>query len=356
MNTRTIQNKIRRLTPTSEDSLTRLYLRTLTNDAWSYTLATENLLTGNKSQEAYRKALNKFARQGFLEKGQRYFVGGKPRIPFSANQDVLTAYVQRYAFAPHEEYEAKRIIQNLPQKEEFNTALSEKLNQEPLLDYTTTLFSLYFMGRNVSTFFFRLLVISVVGLPTEKRNDQNSMIIFNLLLNMLSNLAIDRDYDGADFIGKRFFIDVYVEKSMELLYATRHRERHAGIMRTALIEDLVDVLLDPKSHTPRPTSSYKRYHDSSYVERMTHLADYIDSQDDHVIKDYFGAQWKTKAATYVSYSLEKTIEEPTDELEALLAHLKKDYDVTDRRLANVSAEFRKKINNPLRIWQMNTLI
>ncbi len=356
MDTSAINKRITRLTPASEDVLTRLFLRTLTEDAWSYTLATEHLLPGNKSQEAYRKALNKFSRQGFLKKGQRYYACGKPRIPFGANQDVLSAYIRRYAFVSYEEHDAKRLAQNLPKKEEFNTAVSEKLTQDSLLDFTNTLFSLYFMGKNVSTFFFRLLVISVVGLPTEKRNDQNSMIIFNLLLNMLSNLAIDRDYDGIDYLGKRFFIDVYVEKSMELLYATRHRERHAEIMRTALVEDLVDIVLDPKSHTPRPTGAYRKYQESSYIERMESLTDYVEDAPDHAILDYFGQQWKTKIAAHIAYALDKTIEEPTDELDRFLAHLKKEFDVTDRRMAAISAEFRRKINNPLRIWQMNTLI
>ncbi|WP_195127349.1 hypothetical protein, partial [Nocardia puris] len=62
----------------TEDDLTRFYLRLLKEGSWSYQLRKENILAKKQSQEAYRKKLNKFTRQGFLSKGKKYYLDGKP--------------------------------------------------------------------------------------------------------------------------------------------------------------------------------------------------------------------------------------------------------------------------------------
>ncbi|MFH1722126.1 MAG: hypothetical protein ABH950_05940 [Candidatus Altiarchaeota archaeon] len=354
--TKGIQAKLEDLTGKSEDSLTRLYLRMINGESWSYTLAKENLLLGVKTQEAYRKSLNNFSKKEFLIKGQKYHVGGKPRIPFYSNPEIIHAWVRRYSFSPHEETDAQHIIKNLQQKEEWANSIQEKMGRKDNLDFVTSLFSIYFMGKEVSNFFFKLLVISVVGLPSEKRSDQNSMIIFNLLLNMLSNLAIDRSYDGVDYLGKRFFLDIYVAKSMELLYSLGYKQRHKEIMRVAIIEDLVTLILDPKSYTARPTAAYKKYKELSSKQRIEEIFEYIGAQPDQYGKDFFGKNWKTNIAAYLHYALEHAVDEPTRNVKNILSYLQSTYELSENQLSTISDEFKKKINNPLRIWQMNTLI
>ncbi|MFC2154633.1 hypothetical protein ACFLRC_04060 [Candidatus Altiarchaeota archaeon] len=356
LNTKEILKSLEKITGKSEDSLTRLYLRMLKGESWSYSLALEKILPDTKSQEAYRKNLNKFSNRGFLLKGKKYYVGGKPRIPFTSNPQIIHAWIQRYSFTDYEDYDAGRIIKNLHQKEEWISGLEEKIASKENLDLPIAIFSLYFMGKEVSNFFFKLLVISVVGLPTEKKSDQSSMVIFNLLLNILSNLNIDRTYDGVDYLGKRFFTDIYLGKAMSLLYSQGYRDRHQEFMRVAIIEDLVELILDPKNSLTHPSSSYKKFIELTFEERIENIFSYIDSQSDHLVKDYFGTNWKKKIAAYTYYTIEKTIDEHPAEVKKLLGHLKKNYDLTESQLNAISKEFRKKIRNPLRIWQMNTVI
>ena len=77
--------KVKRMDAETQDALTRFYLRLLKEETWSYQLRKENLLLKEQSQEAYRKKLNKFVKMGFLSKGKRYYVDGKPRNPFRSN-------------------------------------------------------------------------------------------------------------------------------------------------------------------------------------------------------------------------------------------------------------------------------
>jgi len=358
LNTYKIHHALEEMSEHTEDALTRLYLRLLDENSWSYKLCKERILRDGKSQEIYRKRLNQFTDKGFLLKGEVREVRGKPRIMFSANHEVIHAYIRRYSFTPYEYNIALNILSTLKTREERKQSIKQKLKSKNRLSFERTIFSTYFMGEEISRFFFKLLVISIMGHPLNTRGDSSFGIIYNLFLNLLSNLKINVSYQGIDFIGKRFFLDRYVKVIIELLYSLNYRQRHREIMQIAIVEDVIESLTNPQKYVEDGliTKDETGYLNASYSKRFDTMIEYIESVEDHFVPEYFPSKWENRLACYILYTIEKSIEEPRLPVREFLTHLKENYDVTDKQLDEISMEFRRKIANPVRIWQMNTLL
>jgi hypothetical protein len=345
--------KVKHMDAETQDALTRFYLRLLKEETWSYQLRKENLLLKEQSQEAYRKKLNKFVRMGFLSKGKRYYVDGKPRNPFKSNIDVIKSLVECYSFTKYEADAALVTFKELGKDPVWVGSLDEKLTGRDRLKFMDTLFPLVFMGREISRFFFKLLFISVSRSSTQSAKAEKYRAVHGLLLEMLSNIELNISHDGVDYIGKRLFLDIYVKDVMLLLYAVGATEKHSDTMKIAILEDITIPLLTPVEHRNCPQREYKRFCSMSPAERFDEMVRHIGSTKDHFVKDYYGDSWAQELASYIAYAITSSIENPRDDIQGLLKHLQDKYSVTREVVGTVALEIKKKMdrhdvkNNPL---------
>ncbi|MFH1056164.1 MAG: hypothetical protein V1744_08735 [Candidatus Altiarchaeota archaeon] len=345
--------KVKHMDAETQDALTRFYLRLLKEETWSYQLKKENMLLREQSQEAYRKKLNKFVRMGFLSKGKRYYVDGKPRNPFKANLDVIKAIVDRYSFTKYETEAALLSFKELTKKPAWISSLDEKLHSKERLKFLDTLFPLVFMGREISRYFFKLLFISFSRTTPQLNKDDKYKAVHSLLMDMLNNIELSISYDGIDYVGKRLFLDLYVKDVMMLLYAMGAVEKHSDTMKVAILEDVTIPLLTPVKHPNAPEKEYKRFVSMSPAGRFDEIVKNIGAVKDHLVKEYYGESWEQELASYVAYAITSSIENPRDDIQGLLRHIQDKYSVTRENVETVAVEIQKKIdrhdsrNNPL---------
>lgn len=103
-------------------------------------------------------------------------------------------------------------------------------------------------------------------------------------------------------------------------------------------------------------SEYDQFTKLSYGDRTNCIIDYIKNQPDHYIPDYFGRNWNKKLVCHLIYTIRRTISEPNKEIKTFIKNLKKTHSITEKELGELSIEFKKRVNNPVRIWQINTLV
>jgi len=336
--------KVKHMDAETQDALTRFYLRLLKEETWSYQLRKENLLLKEQSQEAYRKKLNKFVRMGFLSKGKRYYVDGKPRNPFKANNDVIKSLVECYSFTKYETDAALATFKDLSKDPIWIASLDEKLKSRERLKFLDTLFPLVFMGREISRFFFKLLFISVSRSSMRTPKADKFKAVHGLLLEMLNNIELNISHDGVDYIGKRLFLDVYVKDVMLLLYAVGAYEKHSDTMKIAILEDVTIPLFTPVSHSNCPPKELKRFTSMAPAGRFDDIVKHISSTKDHFVKDYYGGTWEQELASYIAYAVTSSIENPREDIQALLKHLQDKYGVTREVVGSVALEIQRKID------------
>jgi hypothetical protein len=336
--------KVKHMDAEVQDALTRFYLRLLKEETWSYQLRKENLLLKEQSQEAYRKKLNKFVRIGFLSKGKRYYVDGKPRNPFKSNLDVIRSIVDRYSFTKYETEAALISFKELTKDPSWVASLDEKLKSRERLRYLDTIFPLVFMGREISRFFFKLLFISVARSTPQAQKNPKYKAAHSLMLELLNNIELDVSYDGIDYVGKRFFLDVYVKDVMMLLYAMGAVEKHSDTMKVAILEDITIPLFTPVEHRNVTAKEYKRFVSMKPAERFDDMVRHIGGIKDHFVKDYYGENWVQELAAYIAYAITSSIEHPRDDIQGLLRHLQDKYSVTREIVDTVALEIQKKID------------
>ena len=345
--------KVKHMDADTQDALSRFYLRLLKEETWSYQLRKENLLLKEQSQEAYRKKLNKFTRMGFLGRGKRYYVDGKPRNPFKANLDVVKSIVERYSFTRYEVEASMVTFRELMREPAWATSLDEKLHSKERMRFLDTLFPLAFMGREISRFFFQLLLTSVSKRKTTAHKDSRHRDAHTLLMEMLDGVELNITYDGIDYVGKRLFMDIYVKDVMMLLYASGAFDKHWDLMKIAILEDITIPLLVPLQHRNVPDRDYKRFSSLSPSARLDEIFAQIDGVKDHFVKEYYGDKWERELAAYIAYAITSSIDNPRDSIHALLRHLQEKYGVTKEIVDTVAIEVQKKIdrhdvkNNPL---------
>jgi hypothetical protein len=335
--------KVRHMDSDTQDALTRFFLRLMKDETWSYQLRKENLLIKEQSQEAYRKKLNKFVKMGFLTKGKRYYVDGKPRNPFRSNPDVVRSVVERYSFTRYEADAAMQSYKELTKDPAWTASLEEKLKSQERLKFLDTLFPLVFMGREISRFFFKLLFISISRTSDSRKSDRHGGA-HALLLEMVNNLELNISYDGVDYVGKRFFIDVYVKDVMMLLYAMGALEKHRDTMKIAILEDMTIPLLTPVAHRNAPEREFRKFASLAPAARFDELVKHVNSTRDHFVKDYYGQKWEQDLAAYLAYAITSSIDNPKDDIQGLLRHLQVKYSVTKEDVDNVAVEIQKKID------------
>jgi hypothetical protein len=335
--------KIKHMDAETEDALTRFYLRLLREETWSYQLRKEDLLLKKQSQEAYRKKLNKFVKAGFLKKGKRYHIDGKPRIPFHANEDVVKAIIQRYSFLKYEADSAFVTFKELRKDKKWLQSLDEKLMSRERLKFLNTLFPLVFMGREISRFFFKLLFISVTRTTQEIKLSSRYNGIHKLLLDMLNKIELNITHDGIDYIGKRLFLDIYVKEVMMLLYAMGAVEKHWDTMKVAILEDITIPILTPVKHRNVGEREYRRVLNMTPGERFDDIVRYVNNIKDHFVKDYYGERWGSELAVYIAYAIKTSIDNPNNSINNFLTHLQKKYDVREELIESVAKEIERKI-------------
>ncbi len=333
--------RLRHMDADTQDALTRFYLRLLKEETWSYQLRKENLLLKEQSQEAYRKKLNKFVKLGFLSKGKRYYVDGKPRNPFKPNPDVIKCLVERYSFAPYECFAAMETFKYLIKDEKWLRTLDSKLDSKDRLGFFETIFPLVFMGREISRFFFKLLFISAAKSDSvEKRYEK----VHGLLMEMLSDIELDIAHDGIDHVGKRLFLDVHVKDIMMLLYALGASEKHIDTMKIAILEDLTVPLLTPIKYPNCLKGKYESFAKMSPDKRYDVIIGHILSVSDHFVKDFYGDDWERELSAYIAYAITSSINNPRDDIKKLLKHLQTDYGVTRQVVETVAIDIQRKID------------
>lgn len=334
--------KLKHMDSKTEDSLTRFYLRLLKSGSWSYQLRKENLLLKRQSQEAYRKKLNKFTKQGFLTKGKKYMVDGKPRIPFEANTEMIKSIVERYAITPVESKAAMLTFNDLKTQDDWIQTLNEKLESEERLKLMNTLFPIVFMGHEISKFFFRLLVISVTrSTPEFKKNNQYDDM-HKMLVNVLNTIQLSIAHDGADYIGKRLFLDYYVKDVMTLLYATGANEKHWDTMKIAILEDVTIPLLTPVSY-PFASRDSNEFNALKPQDRFEMIINHIKKSEDHFVKDYYGDDWESGLALYIYYALTTSLQKPSREIKDFIQYLSTEHNLTKKAVKKVEQELNNKL-------------
>ncbi|MFC2163259.1 hypothetical protein ACFLRF_06215 [Candidatus Altiarchaeota archaeon] len=335
--------KIKHIDAETEDSLTRFFLRLLKEETWSYQLRKEDLLIKKQSQEAYRKKLNKFVRSGFLKKGKRYFVDGKPRIPFHANEDVIKSIIQRYSFTQYEAHAAITSFRMLRKDKEWIETLDEKLGSNERMKLLNTLFPLIFMGKEISRFFFKLLFISVTRTTKEIELASKYDGMHKLLLDIMNNIELDITQEGIDYIGKRLFLDIYVKEVMTLLYATGAIEKHWDTMKVAILEDVTIPILTPVKPLNCLEKDYKIFLKKTPGKRFDEIVEHVNGIKDHFIKDYYGERWESELASYIAYAIKASIDNPNTIIEDFLKHLEDTYKVNEELINTVAREMERKI-------------
>lgn len=336
-------DKVNSMDSDGEDALCRFYLRLLKGETWSYQLRKENILLKEQSQEAYRKKLNKYVKLGFLQKGKKYYVDGKPRNPFIANLDVIRQIIRRYSFAEYEVDAAFATFKELTKDDVWVKSLDGKLFGKVKLGFFETLFPLIFMGPEISRFFFKLLFSSVSSNDSISCDKSNYNSVHELLMNVVENIELDISHIGADYVGKRFFLDIYLRDVMMLLYASGAEQKHWDLMKIAVLEDITVPLLTPQKHPNSPIRDYERFVKLSYSKRFDEIIAYIDSCRDHIVKTYYGDKWSQSLAAYIAYALTSSIKTPNPEIKGLLIHFQKEYGVTKKVVESVCAEIERKI-------------
>jgi len=336
--------KVKQMDAEAQDALTRFYLRLLKDETWSYQLRKENLLLKEQSQEAYRKKLNKFVRAGFLSRGKRYYVDGKPRNPFKSNPDVIKSIVERYSFTKYEADAASASFKGFSKNPAWHSSLDEKLHSKERLNFLDTLFPLVFMGREISRFFFKLLFISVSRNTSQNPKDSKYKAVHGLLLEMLNNVELNISHDGIDYVGKRLFLDIYVKDVMLLLYAVGALEKHSDTMKIAILEDITIPLLTPVRHPNSPERDFKRFSGMSPAQRFDEIVSYVGGINGHFVKDYYGEEWDRELASYIAYAITSSIDNPRDDIQGLIRHLQEKYSVTRDTVDTVALEIQKKID------------
>lgn len=335
--------RVKHMDAVTQDALTRFYLRLLRDETWSYQLRKENVLMKEQSQEAYRKKLNKFVRVGFLARGRRYFVDGKPRNPFRSNVDVIRAIIDRYSLSKYECEAAMVTFKELVKDPAWGASLEEKLHSKERLRFLDTIFPLVFMGREISRFFLSLLFTSVSRSPRIQA-DARYRNAHGLILEMLSNVDLDIPFDGVDYVGKRIFLDVYMKDVMMLLYAVGANEKHWDTMKVAILEDLTIPLLMPLKHRNVPEREFQRFVSMPPSQRFDEMVSHISSVKDHFVKEYYGEKWSAELASYVAYAITSSIDNPRDDIYGLLKHLHERYGVTRELVESVAADIQEKID------------
>jgi hypothetical protein len=328
----------------TQDALTRFYLRLLKEETWSYQLRKENLLLKEQSQEAYRKKLNKFVKMGFLCRGNRYYMEGKPRNPFKANIDVTKSIVDRYSFTKYETEAALVSFSELTQDPDWINSLDEKLHSRERLKFLDTLFPLVFMGREISRFFFKLLFISVSRTKPQLHKNSKYEAMHSLLMEMLNNIELNISHDGIDYIGKRLFLDVYVKDVMMLLYAMGAVEKHWDTMKIAILEDITIPILTPVKHRNVPEREYQRFLEKTPGARFDEIVKHVNGIKGHFVKDYYGEAWEQELASYIAYAITSSIENPREDIQVFLRHLQDKYAITRELVDMVALEIQKKID------------
>jgi hypothetical protein len=336
--------KVKQMDAETQDALTRFFLRLLKDETWSYQLRKENLLLKEQSQEAYRKKLNKFVKAGFLTKGKRYYMDGKPRNPFRSNPEVIRAIVERYSFTKYEAEAALVTFKDLTKDPLWLSGLDEKLRSSEKLKLLDTLFPIVFMGREISRFFFQLLFMSVSRNAPNTVKNSKYKAAFGLLMEMLNNVELNISYDGIDYVGKRFFLDIYVKDVMMLLYAVGAVEKHSDTMKIAILEDITIPLLTPIKHKNAPEKDYRRFMSMQPSARFDEIVNHIRGVNGHFVKDYYGEEWEKELASYLAYAITTSIENPREDIQGLLRHFHDKYSITRDLVDNVAAEIQKKID------------
>jgi hypothetical protein len=336
--------RVKHMDADTQDALTRFYLRLLKEETWSYQLRKENLLLKEQSQEAYRKKLNKFTKEGFLGRGKKYYAEGKPRNPFKSNLEVISSIVERYSLTKYETEAALVSFKELTKNPVWVGSLDEKLYSKERLRFVDTLFPLVFMGREISRFFFKLLFISVSRTKADLNRNGKYREVHGLLIELLNNIELDIPYDGIDYVGKRLFMDVYVKDVMLLLYAMGASEKHSDMMKVAILEDVTIPLLTPVKHANVPEKEYKRFMGLSPASRFDEIIIQIKSTKDHFVKEYYGNDWDRELASYVAYAITSSIENPKDDIKGLLRHLNSRYSVTKELVDDVATDIQRKID------------
>ncbi len=334
--------KVKHMDADTQDALTRFFLRLLKEETWSYQLRKEDILLKKQSQEAYRKKLNKFVKMGFLSRSKRYYVDGKPRNPFKANVNVIHSIVNRYSFTDYEAEAAMATFKELSRDDNWMGSLDEKLASRERMRFLDTLFPLIFMGREISRFFFKLLFISVSRTTDVTNKKYQGM--HELLLEMLNNIELNITHDGIDYIGKRFFLDVYVKDVMMLLYATGAVEKHWDTMKIAILEDATIPIFTPVKHRNAPDKKYDAFASRELGARFDAVVKHIGGVKDHFVKEYYGDKWGEELAAYIAYAITSSIENPNDDIQGFLKHLQERYNVTREVVDTVGLEIQKKID------------
>jgi hypothetical protein len=332
--------KLKDMDSDTEDALTRFYLRLLKAETWSYQLRKENLLPKPQSQEAYRKKLNKFVKLGFLSKGKRYYVDGKPRNPFKANNSVIQSLIRRYSIAKYEEDTALIRYREIEKTQIWQSLLDDKLSSSERLRFLDTLFPILFIGEEIIRFFLKLLFISTFSKNVKKTKNQSS----TALMELLTDLDVDSSIKGIDYIGKRMFLDIYVKDVMALLYASGHQEKHWEIMKMGILEEFTITLLSPQDHPGTNAKVFKRFSKLSCSKRFDEMIEYIKSVKDHFVKDYYGRDWENELSSYVAYAITSSIERPNPQIREFLTYLEKKYSITSEVIDSVEFEIQKKID------------
>lgn len=336
--------RVKQMDAVTQDALTRFYLRLLKDETWSYQLRKENVLLKEQSQEAYRKKLNKFVKAGFLARGKKYYMDGKPRNPFKSNPEVIRSIVERYSFAKYETEAALTTFKELTRDPAWTSSLDEKLHSRERLVFLDTIFPLVFMGREISRFFFKLLFISASRSSPKIMKDAKYKAMHAMLLEMLANIELDIPYDGIDYVGKRLFLDIYVKDVMMLLYAVGALDKHLDTMKIAILEDITIPLFTPVKHPNCPEKDYNRFVAMTPSQRFDDIVSHITSVKGHFIKEYYGDGWAKELASYIAYAITSSIDNPRDDIQALLRHLQNRYSVTRESVAAVAQDIQKKID------------
>ena len=334
---------LKRTDSKTEDDLTRFYLRLLKGGSWSYQLRKENILAKKQSQEAYRKKLNKFTKQGFLTKGKKYYIDGKPRIPFEPNPQVIQAFIDRYSILPLESKAAMKTFSELKKQDSWIQTLNEKIDNtaEPM-KFVNTLFPLVFMGHEISKFFFRLLLISVSRSSQGVTANTQYEKMHNMLLDVLGKIQLSITHEGADYIGKRIFLDIYVKEVMNLLYATGANEKHWDTMKIAILEDVTIPLLTPISyaHAGKDCMSFNK---KEPADRFSEMVGHVKKQPEHYIKEYYGDDWMEDLAAYIHYALSSSLRNPSKEIKEFIGFISSEYNLTKKKLKEVEDEITSKV-------------
>jgi len=164
-----------------------------------------------------------------LAKGKKYYVDGKPRNPFKSNTDVIKAIIERYSFTDYEADAAATAYKDLLKSPELQAGLEEKLKSREKLPFLESIFPLIFMGEQISKFFLRLLILSVSR--DSKTKDGKQHAAEGMLSQIVEHVDLNVSYDGVDFIGKKFFMDLFVRDMMSLVYAYGASLKHRDLMK-----------------------------------------------------------------------------------------------------------------------------